>query len=255
MTLATANTASPVRVIELAGLPGTGKSTIARCLEDMLRRAGVPTSSRAVEFAAQRPFMHRQRKRLQLIARHSKRCGHLYRRSFRLIAESSQRSISDFASVTSNLWGVLALMAEGRADDDRVMILDQGLVQAIWSVQLTSLRALSFDAWGPLLLSAGIAETLLVHVQTDIAVSRHRVAARDRNRTRLDYGNCDERSRRWQIASEDMSDLIEWVRSTMPHDQHGGRVLSVTNHEGAPEAAAAEIASAYFSRTALRACA
>jgi hypothetical protein len=254
MRLEIPNTAPPVRVIELTGLPGAGKSTVARCLEDMLRSAGVPTSSRAVEFAAHRPFVHRHRKRLQLIVRHSKRCSHLYRRSFRLIAENGQRSISDLASVTSNLWSVFALMAEGRTDNDRVMIVDQGLLQALWSVQLSSSRDVSLDAWAPLLLAAGFAETLLAHIQTDTSISRHRVSTRDRNRTRLAPGDSDERSSQWQTASQNMGDLIEWARSTMPHDHYGGRVLSVMNHEGAPEAAAAEIASAYLGRQTLRAC-
>jgi hypothetical protein len=36
-----------------------------------------------------------------------------------------------------------------------------------------------------------------------------------------------------------MDDLVEWPRRIVPDDQYGGRVLSVMNRQGAPEAAAA----------------
>ncbi len=253
MTSETANPALPIRIIELIGLPGTGKSTIARRLESILGTAGVTTRSRSIVLADDDPFMRRQQKRIQLIIRNTGKCGHLYRRSLRLIAHSGQRTTLDFAVVALNFWSIIALMAERRVADDRVMVADHGLVQGLWSVQLSSLRALPLDAWAPLLLTAGLADTLLVHVQTDISISRHRVSERTRSTTRLDSGSSDEQSRRWQIASTNMTDLVAWAQKTIPHDQCGGRVLTVMNHEGAPEAAAAEIASAYFKRDTLRA--
>lgn len=251
MTSETTSTTFPIRIIELIGLPGTGKSTIARRLESILGTAGVTTRSRSIVLADGDPFVRRQQKRLQLIIRNSRKCGHLYRRSLRLIADSGQKSTLDFAVVALNFWSIIALMAERR--DDRVMIADHGLVQGLWSVQLSSMKGLSLDAWAPLLLSAGLADTLLVHVQTDISISRHRVSERTRSTTRLDSGSSDEQSRRWQIAWANMSDLVAWAQKTIPHDQYGGRVLTVMNREGAPEAAAAEIASAYFKRDAVRA--
>lgn len=257
-TLAMATTAStepPIRAIELAGLPGTGKSTVARCLESILRDSGMPIRSRPVVLADQSWFMRRQQARFQLIMRNAARCGRLYRRAFGLVAGSGQRSVADFAVVMSNFWSIIALMTEGQAASDCLTIADQGLLQAMWSVQLSSSKELPLDAWTPLLLAAGLRGTLLVHVQSDIAVSRHRVSARPYNRTRLGLGSFQERSRQWQVAAENMDRLIEWARTAVPHDQHGGRVLSVVNPEGAPEAAAAEIASAYLSRTTLKACA
>lgn len=254
MTLESANRAPPIRVIELAGLPGAGKTTIARHLESILGEAGIPTISKSAILADGSRFLHRQQKRFQLILRNAKQCGQLYRRSFGLIADSEQRSALDFAIVTSNFWSIVALMAEGRVNDNRVMIVDQGLIQAIWSVQLSALKTLSLDSWVPIILAAGFTETLLVHVQADISVSRRRVSARDRNRTRLDPGMSDEQSQRWQVASRNMNNLVEWAQETMPHDQFGERLLTVMNSEGAPETAAAEIASALFKRYPSTAC-
>src|ERR1041384_5996719 len=99
MTTETADIALPIQVIELVGLPGTGKSTVARYLDSALKAAGVPTNSKAVMFADRYPFIHRQRKRIQLIARNATTCGHLYRRSFSLIAETGQKTALDFAIV------------------------------------------------------------------------------------------------------------------------------------------------------------
>jgi hypothetical protein len=248
MTPESENKTPPIRIIELAGLPGAGKSTLAACLEDMLCRAGVPTISRSVEFADHRSFMCRQQRRLQMVVRHALQCGGLFNRSFQLIARSGQISLSDFAIVTSNLWAVFALIAKAREARDRVLILDQGLIQALWSVQLSSSRALPLESWAPIFLTAGAAETLLVHIHTDLSVSRYRAAARRHGRTRLNSDNFEERSHRWHKASDNMSKLIEWAGETLPQDEHGGRVLSVANHEGTPEAAAAQIADAYLRR-------
>lgn len=245
----------PIRIVELVGLPGTGKSTIARHLATILSGAGIQTSLKSVLLEDDGNFIQRQQKRFQLILRNAKNCRDLYRRSFRLISDSGQRSTLDFAIVASNFWSVVALLAEGRTAKDRLMIVDQGLVQAVWSVQLSSLRALSLESWAPLLFTAGIAETLLAHIETDISVSRHRVSARNETRTRLESGSSDEQNRQWQVASDNMSTLVEWAQRTMPHDQYGPRVLSIRNHEGTPETAATEIASAYFKRDMLRACA
>jgi hypothetical protein len=253
MTSETA-TALPIQIIELAGLPGTGKSTIARHLETTLGGAGISIVSKAVALADQSHFLHRQQRKLQLILRHAGRCGDLYRRSYQLIADSGQRSILDFASVTANFWSIIALMADRRAAGDSVMIADQGLFQAVWSVQLSSRSALSLDAWAPILRAAGIAETLLVHIESDVSVSRRRVSARARNWSRLKSGSPDEHPYEWQTASRTMSSLVEWARGTLPPDQYGARVISVMNQEGAPEAAAAEIAAAYFKRSASKAC-
>ncbi len=247
-----ASTGSPIRTIELAGLPGTGKSTVARCLESILRDAGMPIRPHPVTLGNQSWFMRRQQARLQLIVRNTARCGLLYRRVFGLIAGSGQRSVVDFAVVLSNFWSIIALMTEGQAASNGLTIADQGILQAIWSVQLSSSKELPLDEWTPLLLAAGLRGALLVHIQSDIAVSRHRVATRLSNQTRLGLGSFQERSQEWQIAAKNMDRLMEWARTAVPHDELGARVLSVVNREGAPEAAAAEIASAYFSRTALK---
>jgi uridine kinase len=92
MTAETTNTAPPIRIIELIGLPGTGKSTIARRLESILGTAGVTTRSRSIMLADDDPFIRRQQKRIRLIIRNAGNCGRLYRRSLRLIAHSGQRT-------------------------------------------------------------------------------------------------------------------------------------------------------------------
>ena len=239
----------PIRAIELVGIPGTGKSTIAQKLETILEQAGVPTRSKFSAFADQRHFFYRQQMRLRLVLRCALSCGSLYRSSYGLIAQTQQRSTLDLAIVVSNFWSVVALMAEARTQQrDHVLIVDQGLLQAVWSVQLSSLRQPALNTWAPLLLASGLAETLVAYVQTDIAVCRGRLSTRNRNRTRLDLGTSDEQFLKWQLASQQMSELVDWAQTIMPSSAGQPNIVRVANDAGAPEAAAAEIASAYLER-------
>src|SRR6185295_15698714 len=125
------------------GLPGSGKSTIAALLDADLKRSGVKTICRSADRA---PFVWRHGKRLLRIARHMRQCCRLYLDAFRLIRVSGQKSYWDLAKVTWNFWNVIAVIADCRAAGNALNIVDQGLFQAIWSIQLSSTRETSADA-------------------------------------------------------------------------------------------------------------
>jgi hypothetical protein len=229
------------------GLPGSGKSTIASYLESDLKKHGIRTVSRSVELADNASFLWRHFRRFLHVVRNGARCRHLYLLAFRAIRSSCQRSPWDQAKVTWNFWSVIALMADCRAGRDSITIFDQGLFQAIWSVQLSSSKELPASIWKELLHGAGISDLLVVNVQSEIPVASNRLVARTANRTRLGLQS-DDLDSSWRIAAGNMTGLIDLAYMVLPRDHAGDRVITIENDASCPRAAAAEIASAFLAR-------
>jgi len=240
--------APAIRFIEFMGLPGSGKSTIAAHLESDLRQQGFKTVSRSAELADNYPFLWRHWRRLLRVVRNAARCRRLYIDAFKIITDSRQKSHWDRAKVTWNLWSVMALMTDCRAAGDSVTIIDQGLFQAIWSIQLSSSKELSAAAWGKLLSAAGIADVLVVNVQSEIPIVSNRLVARASKRTRLSSQAHDVHAAAWQIAAGNMTTLIDLARAALPRDQVGDRVIAIENDTTSPRAAALNIATAFLAR-------
>jgi hypothetical protein len=237
--------APAIRFIEFMGLPGSGKSTIAAQLESDLKQQGFKTVSRSAELADNYPFVWRHCRRLLRVVRNATRCRRLYLDTFKLITDSGQKSHWDRAKVTWNLWSVIALMTDCRAAVDSVTIIDQGLFQAIWSIQLSSSKKLSTAVWIDLLSAAGTADVLVVNVQSEIPILSNRLVARSK-RTRL---NRQADADAWQIAAGNMAALINLAQAALPSDQLGDRVITIENDTICPRAAASSIAIAFLART------
>jgi predicted kinase len=241
--------APAIRFIEFMGLPGSGKSTIAAHLESDLKQQGFKTVSRSAELADNYPFVWRHCRRLLRVVRNAGRCRRLYLDTFKLITDSGQKSHWDRAKVTWNLWSVIALMTDCRAAVDSVTIIDQGLFQAIWSIQLSSSKELSAAVWTELLSAAGIADVLVVNVQSEIPIVSNRLVARASKRARLDRQAHDVHADAWQIAAGNMAALINLAQAALPCDQLGDRVITIENDTTCPQAAASNIAIAFLART------
>lgn len=243
-----ARQAPAIKFIEFMGLPGAGKSTIATHLESDLRQQGFKTVSRSAELADNYPFLWRHYRRLLRVVRNAARCRRLYLDTFRLITNSAQKSHWDRAKVTWNLWSVIALMTDCRAARDSVTIIDQGLFQAIWSIQLSSSKELSTGVWKELLRAAGVADVLVVNIHSEIPIVSNRLVARASKTTRLGSRAQDINAGTWQIAAENMATLIDLAYTVLPRDQSGDRVITIENDTTSPRKAALEIASAFLAR-------
>jgi len=236
-----------IRLIEFMGLPGSGKSTIAAQLESYLRQYGIETVSRSPEFADTSPFLWRHCRRLLHVVRNAGRCGRLYLDALKLITDSRQKSRWDFATVTWNFCSVIAFMANCRANRDKVTIIDQGLFQAIWSIQLSSSQELTMDAWNKLLRAAGVADLLVVNIQSEIPVASNRLTARASGRTRLGSRAHDIQAD-WRVAAANMTALVSLAYTILPRDQSGDRIMTIENNSICPQDAASEIAAAFLAR-------
>lgn len=234
-----------IRFIEFMGLPGSGKSTIATLLAADLKKSGIKAISQSAD---QAPFVWRHGKRLLRIARNATRCCRLYLDAFRLIRASGQKSFLDRAKVTWNFWNVIAVIADCRAAGNAVTIVDQGLFQAIWSIQLSSTKGFSADAWNALLRSAGVADMLVVNVRSDIDVASNRLFNRAFKLTRLSSQANGGYADSWRTAAANFVNLTCLAHAVLPPDPVGDRIITVDNNAVGAEAAASEVALAFLAR-------
>jgi AAA domain len=235
-----------IRFVEFMGLPGSGKSTIAAFLAADLKRSGIKAIS---QFADHAPFFWRHGKRLLRIARNAGRIYPLYLDAFRLIRASGQKSHLDRAKVTWNLWNVIAVIADCRAAGNAVTIVDQGLFQAIWSIQLSSTKEISTDAWTAFLRSVDVSDMLVVSVRSEIRVASNRLFKRAFKLTRLSSQVSGGYAETWRAAAANLVDLACLAHAVLPPDPLGKRIITVDNSAADPQTAASEVALAFLART------
>ncbi|MFC5417821.1 hypothetical protein ACFPL7_23610 [Dongia soli] len=205
---------------------------------------GLQTVSRTSILADTAPFFRRHGRRFWVVARNAWSCRDLYRRSFRYARQSGQETVWDLAKVSWNLWTVIALIAEGERRQGTTVIVDQGLLQAIWSVQLTATQPFSPELWKDLLLATGIRRALIANIHTDIKIAHIRASTRNSNGSRLTDRPWRDLERQWEAAAHTVADLVKLVRELADSDDSGGHILKVENVDVPPEEAAREIASA-----------
>lgn len=169
-------------LVEFAGLPGAGKTALSHAVAGRLRERGIPVT----ELRALYPDTSsgaRIRKMAWALRGILRRPGDAYRGA-RAVWASGQRSLVDALKVLHNLLFVSALMW-GSGSRERVLLLDQGIVQALWSIGYSA-RDGAF---------AGIVEglrarlprpDLVVIVEASPHTAAHRLATRPSGGSRLE---------------------------------------------------------------------
>lgn len=173
-------------VVEFAGLPGSGKSTLSHALAEELRRSGEPVSEVSYEITHRTSPLRRRWIKLGFLLRTL--LGQP-RRSLEALLEirrSGQGSLRDSWSTTSNFLYLCGLMAE-LARRPGIHILDQGVVSALWSVRFSArgerpLRHLAEIASGCFRPVARV--VVLLEIRPELAVER--LLGRDHVQSRLE---------------------------------------------------------------------
>jgi glycosyltransferase involved in cell wall biosynthesis len=172
----------PITTIEFLGLPGSGKTTIARKLLGLMREQRAPVRFSRDSMGIELAFFRRSLRRLILVAQVFLRAPvTMYFASRGLIR---QRAAGKEAMKTRwNFWSVLAMQL--RQARDGLLIADEGLAQAIWTARVhhgpnaASAQTVfkQLDSW--------IGETLFIHVDAPAAVARQRLAGRRHHTSRF----------------------------------------------------------------------
>lgn len=169
-------------IVEFAGLPGAGKTALSRAVAHRLRQRGIPVIETGVCFPNTSSIV-RARKTLRVLTEILRRPGYAHRCA-RAVWGSRQRSVLDAIKTLHNWLFVSRLMRETRAGDC-VLLLDQGLYQALWSIGYSARNGhLSTMAAA---LSDGFARpNLVVIVETSPETAAHRLTTRPHGGSRLE---------------------------------------------------------------------
>jgi len=121
-------------VVEFCGLPGVGKSTIARAVVAQLRLAGIPAAEVMAPIGPSASSVERLTRKAGIILRSAGRTD-TWRLATRIGARSAQMDPRDRIARPANLIVVRSVLARARSRPG-VQVFDQGPVQEWWSAAL-----------------------------------------------------------------------------------------------------------------------
>lgn len=198
---------APPLFIEFIGLPGAGKTALATEIENRLRAAGIATFGRTESLGDTAGFLRR----------HSKRLGYVIRawilhpvvslKVARMVAKERQPGLADLLKLCWNFWTVLGFVAAGRRGKAHTIVLDQGLLQAVWSIRWSAHRPLPLQRWAALLNQIGLADFFFVLVEVPTSLASDRVSFRNDRSARIAAHDPTLREQSWQKADSVLSEI------------------------------------------------
>lgn len=208
-------------LVEFIGLPGSGKSTMARIVAEQVRSRGIAVRLMNDGFDNNGRLLGALQRILLAVSAIGKRPA-LASRSIAHIAGSMQREWSDLRAVTTNLLFKWALV-DGAASQDGVRISDEALLHAVWSI---AYRARRRDA-----LPEGLSGTvgalvpekwMIVVVDAGTDAARARLVAREGRPNRLarDIGqDLNLALKEAEAGMEVVNELLDRVCQDVPGDR------------------------------------
>jgi hypothetical protein len=215
----------PPRIVEFFGLPGSGKTTIARELHDRMRAVdpGVVYGPRVT--SDHKSGLPRAVARVLLIVG-----GFPWRRAdwpaLRAMATTRQRTRRDQAKVLFNYLTVASLFRR-LARTGRGAVVDQGVLQAIWSANLRGVEPFSPERWCPLLLSESRSDKVHVFVQTPVAICKERLSFRPEKHSRMQSPGLLGDAERWEQSELVCARLVNGLTSCLRSQGSSSRVMIV----------------------------
>jgi AAA domain len=171
-------------VVELCGLPGAGKTTLAADVVDRLQRSGLDAVVADATISAAVPFAQRSMRKLGLLASTvAVRPGEALRAARQLGA--GQPSRRDRLAVPVQ-WCVTSAVMSAAGRRPGLSVLEEGLVQALWSAQLGARSPYAADVRRMLAYRSGSATPdLVVHLDVPVEVALARLRARESRHSRV----------------------------------------------------------------------
>lgn len=170
--------------VELCGLPGSGKTTLAAALEQELLRRGVPCTvvDRGVSATVGLPVRLRRRAggALRQAARHPRATSG----AAGAVLRSGQSSARDTAAYFAQWLAVRDLVAATHRSPG-VHVFEEGIVQRLWTLALRGSNDVSARLWKG--LGPGMRTDLVVLVDVPTPVALDRLARRDSRHSRTQH--------------------------------------------------------------------
>jgi thymidylate kinase len=220
-------------IIELCGVPGAGKSTIAHELVGELHRLGQAASLPLEEVSPRRSRSHRLRRKLRRAAVET--AGHplASARTVRAVMRSRQPSRRDVAIRSLN-WLVLRAAMRRASTTVGFHVIDQGLVQELCSLGFSGDAGSAIDVADP--GAELLAPDLILVVEVELGLADQRLAARPGQESRVE-GEGVDRHRELERQAELVEELLAaWM------ERFGDRIPTtaerIANGHHAPDVAA-----------------
>jgi hypothetical protein len=178
----------PLR-IEFFGLPGSGKTTVARMLHRELLEGGEAVLFSPALTRDDVAAIPRTAARLAMIGRDLPRHRDELD-AVRAVAALPQATLRDRAKAIFNLLTVLSLYRR-IARSGASAVVDQGLLQAAWTAHLRGRSAAAgavLEPWAALLARHAAGRLVFVSVETPVAVCVERLETRKGRHSRLQSG-------------------------------------------------------------------
>jgi glycosyltransferase involved in cell wall biosynthesis len=216
----------PITAIEFFGLPGSGKTTVARAVMTQLRDKGYAVSFSGETMGDHLPIWRRSLRRLRLIARElASRPGLLLRSIARLGAGPA--GPRDRIKSVWNYCSVLAMSIRHSRSRHEVLVLDQGLVQALWTGQMHR-RQNPSDEVDPALVDADwFQRCLFVHVQATQRVARSRLQRRRQQTSRMQQSDRAGDRALWEKAVKIETDLAAQLEAELMQRSLDNRLVRI----------------------------
>jgi thymidylate kinase len=170
-------------IVEFLGLPGAGKSTLSQLAAEALAERGIAVECANRMLASGVGPTRRWLRKSGCVIDGLVCAPHDLGNAIRSVNRTRQRSLSELLHTTFN-WLLVTALVRRAARSPKVVLLDQGVAQALWSIGLSA----QGEAWQDIMRRAASlapAPDMIVLVNADPSNIASRLAARPRNRSRL----------------------------------------------------------------------
>jgi thymidylate kinase len=132
-------------IIEFFGLPGSGKSTLAQNLAIELEKNNVSYYN-IVYNVSHKSKVYKIFCKYFILLKELLKSPHKFFKQISIIYNTRQKNLKDLIKVIVNWFFITNIIKENIANKDRegYVILDQGVIQAIWSINFNSDREVDY---------------------------------------------------------------------------------------------------------------
>lgn len=216
-------------IVEFLGLPGSGKTTLARRLAAALIEADCACAVPTGEAAGGTAIGRRLGTTAVVAAYIALSPGRAVRDARRIVA-TQQPGVLDVAKITHTWWHLMARYrdARSRSAQQQIVILDQGIYQALWSIAFRARR----EALTPhleRLVRAVTGPDVVVDLVVDDATARGRLERRARVTSRLQQDRRSDARADFARASAAL-ELVRAIAHSTPTQVTEFVTLNTANH-------------------------
>lgn len=211
--------------IEFFGLPGSGKTTVAQEVYTTLSRAlpDLVFSPDLMSDGAGTVARVASKLRLFLYDFIGERAGGAAARKVLLVPQARLRDRLRAVFTVATMVSLYAALRQRRCS----AVIDQGVLQALWSVQIRATGGTDAALFDDMLDAAASGGQIYVSVETPVDVCAKRLAGRKSKHSRMQDASADQDPRAWEIAERLRQTLLADLGAAYQRCGITARIISV----------------------------